>query len=133
MHRYDTIDVHIITALLVKIITDQRKYYHVEIHVSPAKESHEIGSQVTLNCTATPSPQKFGNFTLPWTYYRWYSTGRGRLPFAFDNSVTITIVTYKHSVEEYFCLIYRYSNGPVLGTGRTTIIAEGNNSNVDCM
>ena len=111
------------------------EYYHVEIHVSPAKDSHEIGAQVTLNCIVTPSPvQKYyGKFAFPRIYYHWYSTSRGPLSSTSDNSITITMNTYQRSVDEYYCLIYRYSNGPVLGTGRTTLIVAGNSNNVDCL
>ena len=103
------------------------EFYHVEIQVSPAKESHEIGSQVTLNCMVTPSPQKYGNFTLP-SYqirYRWYTTSRGSLPLTFGRlkSITITIASYQQSVGEYYCLIYR--KGYLLGKGKTTLTVEG--------
>ena len=107
------------------------EHYQVEIHVSPAKESYEIGSQATLNCIATPLPQKYyRNFTFP-VYYRWYSSGGSFNYFNFGDSASIEIGNHQQSPMKYYCSIYR--NGVLLGRGRTTLTIEGNNIIICCM
>ena len=90
------------------------------LHVSPAQESYEIGSIVTLTCTATPPPQKYENFTFPLTY-QWYSADRGS--FSSGSTVTITIASYEQSFGDIYCLIYR--SGLLLGKGRITLKIKG--------
>ena len=108
-------------------------HYQVEIHASPAKESYEIGSQVTLNCIATPLPQKHYNFTFPVINYQWHSSGRRFINNYFrGSSISFEIGAHQQTVVEYFCSIYGYSifNGRLLGKGRITLTIEGINNYV---
>ena len=94
--------------------------------MSPAKESYEIGSQVMLNCIATPLPQKYyRNFTFPMTYYQWSSSGEW--PLNSGSLISIKTWSYQQGVVEYYCLVYRHRNGLLLGKGRTTLAIEGDN------
>ena len=108
---------------IFKYFTDQREYYKVEINVSPPQESHEIGSRVTFNCTATPSSQIYQNFTFPLSY-RWYFPDRGSSYSSSTN--TFTIGSYEQSSGNVYCLINRGSSNPLLGQGRLTFNVKGN-------
>ena len=96
--------------------SDQGEYYEVAIHVSPTQESYEIGSWITLNCTATPSLQPHDNFIFPVTY-RWYSADRGYI------SSHSTIATYEQDSIDYYCLVHH--GGRLLGKKRTTLNIKG--------
>ena len=93
----------------------------MEIHASPAQESYEIGSQVTLNCTVTPSPLNSEDFTFP-VIYRWYSADRGSF-FSRSYSIRITIAPSEQDSLDYNCLIFR--GGHLLGKGRITLNIKG--------
>ena len=93
------------------------------IHVSPAQESHRIGSRVTLNCTATPSPQTYENLIFPLTF-RWYFPDRGSSYSRSASILTTTIVSYDQSLGNSYCLIYRRNS--LLGKARTTFNVKGN-------
>ena len=97
----------------------------MEIHISPAQESYEIGSRVTLNCTATPSSQNYENFTFP-LRYQWYLSGWLSY-FTTSSTRTITVASYGQGIENYYCLIYQYHYGSdlLLAQGRTTITTKG--------
>ena len=91
---------------------------------SPSQESHEIGSQVTLNCTATPSPQMHHNFTFP-LRYRWYFPDRGSSYSSNTNMLAITVASYEQSYGNCYCLIYSRNSNVLLGQGRTILNIEG--------
>ena len=91
----------------------------MEIHASPAQESYEIGSQVTLNCTVTPSPLNSEDFIFPATY-RWYSADRWSY---FSRSIQITIAPSEQDSIEYYCLIFL--GGRLLGKGGITLNIKG--------
>ena len=109
-----------ITKLFILMLTEQGEYYTVEIRVSPFQESHEIGSQVTLNCTVTASPQARDNFVFPVTY-QWHSADRGY--FSSYSIGTTTIVPYEQDSTDYYCMVYR--GGRLLGRRRTTLNIKG--------
>ena len=103
----------------------EREYYQVEIHVSPPQESHEIGSQVTFNCTATPLSQIYQNFTFPLSY-RWYFSDLRRSSYSSStNTLTITIGFYEQSSGNGYCYIYQRSGNILLGQGRQTFNIKG--------
>ena len=112
--------------LLLQItnLIDQREYYEVAIHASPIQKSHAIGSVVTLNCTITPSPQNYENFTFPLTY-RWYFPDRTSSYYGSTPAITVASAASEQSFG--YCLIYRYSaSGLLLGQERTVLITKGN-------
>ena len=94
----------------------------MEIQISPPQESYEIGSQLTINCTATPSPGIYQNFTFP-LIYRWYYPGRG-LSSSSTNTWTYTITSREQS-GNYYCLIYSSNSNNLLGQRRITLNLEG--------
>jgi hypothetical protein len=101
---------------------DHREYYKVEIHALPTQEGYEIGSEVILNCTATPSPQTYENFTFP-LRYQWYFPG-GRS--SYYSSSSTTTITINSNEQICYCLIYRNIGGLLLGQGRKTITTKSN-------
>jgi hypothetical protein len=104
---------------------DHREYYKVEIHAIPAQEGYEIGSEVILNCTATPSPQTYENFTFPLRYQWYFPDGRSSYSSS-SSTITITIDSKEQLVRNYYCLIYRNIGGLLLGQGRKTITTKSN-------
>ena len=96
--------------------SDQEEYYKVSVHVSPAQKGYEVGSQITLNCTATPSPQAYDNFLFP-VMYHWYSADRGYI------SSRSVIYPYEQDLTDYYCLVYR--GGRLLGRERKTLNIKG--------
>ena len=71
----------------------------------PDEESYEIGSRVTLTCSAEPIPPiYYGNLTLPLTY-QWYSTA-GSTSISTSNSTTVILTTSHLSSTDYFCHVY---------------------------
>ena len=103
-------------------LSERSEYYKVAVHVSPAQESHEIGSRVTLNCTATPSPQTYENLIFPLTY-RWYFPDRGSSYSSGTSILTTTIEPYDQNLGSYYCLIYRSNH--LLGKGKATLNIKG--------
>jgi hypothetical protein len=106
------------------VILTERKYYQVEIRVSPLHDNHEIGSRVTFTCTATPMPQIHRNFPLR---YRWYFIDRGSSYSSSTNTLTITMSSHEQSFGNYYCLIYSRNSNLLLGQGRKTLNTKGNN------
>ena len=84
----------------------------MSVRVSPAQESYEVGSQITLNCTATPSPQAYDNILFPVTYRR----------HSADGGYT-SIAPYKQDSTDYYCLAYR--GGRLLGREKITLNIKG--------
>ena len=102
------------------------EHHRVIVQQLPLQESYEIGSQVTFECTAPRSLKNFVNI-LPQFYYQWFSTVRGGNFYSSTGSATatITIPTHHPSSANYYCQIYRYRNGQLLGTGKTTLKVRG--------
>ena len=103
-----------------------REYYKVKIHISPTQESYEVGSLLTFNCTVTPSPQNYENFTFPLRYL-WSFPDRRSSYSSTSSTTTITINPYETSFGDCYCLIYRYStSGLFLGRERISITTKSN-------
>ena len=94
----------------------------MEIQISPPQKSYEIGSQLTINCTATPSPGIYQNFTFP-LVYRWYYPGRA-LSSSSTNTWIYTISSREQS-GNYYCLIYNSDSYNLLGQQRIKLNIEG--------
>ena len=99
----------------------ERENYQVEIQISPSQESYEIGSQLTINCTATPSPGIYQNFKFP-LVYQWYYPDRRSYPSS-TNTWTYTISSREQS-GNYYWLIYSSNSNNLLGQPRITLNLE---------
>ena len=82
--------------------------------MTPEQETYDIGSRVTLNCTATPSPHKYRNYDFP-VSYRW----NGSQITPSNASYTTIIVVSLSNSEDHYCSIYR--KDLLIGTGLTTL------------
>ena len=97
--------------------TERNQHYHINIYASPERESYDIGSRVSLNCTATPSPHKYRNYDFPLTYY-WYDLNGGHWTTS-SSHTTFTVQLQYGSIDHVYCSIYR--NGLLLGSGQKTL------------
>ena len=105
------------------LIIIEQTHYLITMDVLPAKESYEIGSTVTINCTVYPTPVFHEDTPLP-IFYIWSSTyGAISSRLTIANTLTITVPNYHlHSVN-YYC--WPFSNGRLLGTQKITLNVKG--------
>ena len=114
LRQYTQINCSIHQAFVL-IIAERNQQHQINVHVTPKQETYDIGSMVTLNSSATPSPHKYRNYDFPVTYY-WYNYNRGS--WTTPLSHTTFTIPLSHSGDHY-CSIYR--NGLFLGTGLTSL------------
>ena len=107
--------------LISSQFVDQELQHHfVTIHVLPVRESYDIGSRVTFNCTITPTPTD--NEGMPLSIaYNWYS-----VPSFVSSSVernTLTVTLQHYYPDTYYCRASH--NGRLLGIQKTTLKLKG--------
>ena len=82
------------------------------------QESYDIGSQVTLNCTISPTPVSEASSIV----YQWYSS----VPYLSSSpqsARTITVGVRHPDSADYYC--QPLHNGRLLGTGKITLKVKG--------
>ena len=85
--------------------------------VFPVQEPYEIGSQVMLNCTLSPTLLRDGDVVS----YQWSSAQEET--FYYSGKITLTVPAHYLNSVDYYCHVYR--NGRLLGVQQATINIQG--------
>ena len=96
----------------------EQEYYHIIIDEDPIKQSYEIGSRVTLNCSVNA---RDGSVTS-------YRLSSARYGTSYSSTYTPTIQIYSPDSVDYYCQAFR--NGRLLSVQNTRLHVKGILANI---
>ena len=107
LHNYLFINNYIVT------VEREQAINHIIFDKDPTKQSYEIGSRVTLNCSVNARDRSVTSYRL----------SSARYGTSYSSTNTLTIRTYSLNSVEYYCQAFR--NGRLLNVQNTRLHVKG--------